>query len=297
MDGVLVINKPAGYTSHDCIAVLRGITGVRKLGHTGTLDPNATGVLPVCMGKATKLIEYMDSGFKSYRAGVKFGMETDTQDIWGKELDRPGDTEHAALPQSFEEVEDALKSFLGEQLQTPPAYSAVFVNGRRAYDIARSGGKPELEARKITVSSIDLLSYDPGKGEGVFDISCSRGTYVRTICSDLGKKLGCGACLSSLIRTSACGFTLSEALDLEEARKMPREEVLSRVLPIGRAASEMQRLDLKEELAAAYLNGMTVKTDPEGYVQGEPVAVFINGELSGVSRFEKDSLRPVKIFS
>lgn len=294
MDGILVINKPTGYTSHDCIAVLRGITGIRKLGHTGTLDPNATGVLPVCMGKATKLIEYMDSGFKSYRAGVKFGIQTDTQDIWGKVLERTGS---AALPQSFKEVSEALGAFLGEQLQTPPAYSAVFVNGRRAYDIARSGGTPELEARKITVSSIELLSYDPEKGEGVFDISCSRGTYVRTICSDLGKKLGCGACLCSLVRTSACGFTLSEALDLEEARKMPREEVLARVLPIGRAASEMQRLDLKEELAKAYMNGMTVKTDPEGYLQGEPVAVFINGELSGISRFERDSLRPIKIFS
>ncbi len=294
MDGILVINKPAGYTSHDCIAVLRGVTGIRKLGHTGTLDPNATGVLPVCMGKATKLIEYMDAGFKSYRAGIRFGTETDTQDIWGKELERTGS---AALPASFKEVSEALGDFLGEQLQTPPAYSAVFVNGRRAYDIARSGGTPELEARKITVSSIELLSYDPEKGEGVFDISCSRGTYVRTICSDLGKKLGCGACLCSLVRTSACGFTLSEALDLEEARNMSREEVLARVLPIGRAASEMQRLELKEELAKAYMNGMTVKTDPEGYIQGEPVAVFINGELSGISRFERDSLRPIKIFS
>ena len=207
MDGLLVINKPAGSTSHDCIAVLRGITGIRKLGHTGTLDPNATGVLPVCMGKATKLIEYMDAGFKSYRAGIRFGTETDTQDIWGKELERTGS---AALPASFKEVSEALGDFLGEQLQTPPADSAVFVNGRRAYDIARSGGTPELEARKITVSSIELLSYDPEKGEGVFDISCSRGTYVRTICSDLGKKLGCGACLCSLVRTSACGFTLSK---------------------------------------------------------------------------------------
>ncbi|MBQ5415238.1 MAG: tRNA pseudouridine(55) synthase, partial [Firmicutes bacterium] len=122
MDGILVINKPAGYTSHDCIAVLRGITGIRKLGHTGTLDPNATGVLPVCMGKATKLIEYMDAGFKSYRAGIRFGTETDTQDIWGKVLERTGS---AALPASFEEVAEAIGVFLGEQLQTPPAYSAV----------------------------------------------------------------------------------------------------------------------------------------------------------------------------
>ncbi|MBR5731466.1 MAG: tRNA pseudouridine(55) synthase TruB, partial [Firmicutes bacterium] len=246
MDGVLVINKPAGYTSHDCIAILRGILGIRKLGHTGTLDPNATGVLPVCIGKATKLIEYMDSGTKSYRAGIRFGIETDTQDIWGKVLERPEGAGEPVIPGSFEEVREALSTFLGDQMQTPPAYSAVFVNGRRAYDIARSGGTPMLEAKKITISSVELLSYDPVRGEGIFDISCSRGTYVRTICSDLGRMLGCGACLCSLTRTSACGFGLDEALDLEDARKMPGEDVLARVLPIERAVGDMQRVELPE---------------------------------------------------
>ena len=281
MDGVLVINKPAGYTSHDCI--LRGILGIRKLGHTGTLDPNATGVLPVCIGKATKLIEYMDSGTKSYRAGIRFGIETDTQDIWGKVLARPEGAGEPVIPGSFEEVREALSTFLGDQMQTPPAYSAVFVNGRRAYDIARSGGTPMLEAKKITISSVELLSYNPVRGEGIFDISCSRGTYVRTICSDLGRMLGCGACLCSLTRTSACGFGLDEAL--------------ARVLPIERAVGDMQRVELPEDLATAYRNGMTVKTDPEGHAQGEPSAVFINGELAGISRFEGDRLKPVKIFS
>ncbi|MBR5730503.1 MAG: tRNA pseudouridine(55) synthase TruB, partial [Firmicutes bacterium] len=222
---------------------------------------------------------------------------TDTQDIWGKVLERPEGAGEPVIPGSFEEVREALSTFLGDQMQTPPAYSAVFVNGRRAYDIARSGGTPMLEAKKITISSIELLSYDPVRGEGIFDISCSRGTYIRTICSDLGRMLGCGACLCSLTRTSACGFGLDEALDLEDARKMPGEDVLARVLPIERAVGDMQRVELPEDLAAAYRNGMTVKTDPEGHAQGEPAAVFINGELAGISRFEGDRLKPVKIFS
>ena len=141
--GILVINKPAGYTSHDVIAVLRGITGIRKMGHTGTLDPNATGVLPVCYGKATRLIEYMDTASKTYEAGIRFGLATVTQDVWGEPDDDvvlSGD-----VPSSFDEVAAALDSFRGTIEQVPPAYSAVFVNGRRAYDIARSGGKPVLE--------------------------------------------------------------------------------------------------------------------------------------------------------
>ena len=280
-DGIIVINKPAGYTSHDCIAIMRGITGIRKMGHTGTLDPNATGVLPVCLGKATKLIEYMDAAAKTYVAGVKFGIVTETQDIWGQE----------------DETAAALKTFEGDIRQIPPSYSAVFVNGRRAYDIARSGEKPVLEPRNVTVYNIDLLDYDRNAGEGHFEVRCSRGTYVRTICHDLGMKLGCGACLSSLTRTEACGFTLNEALDLDEARKMEGPEVLKRLLPIGRAIGNMQRLYLDEEKARKYLNGMTLKHDPKGYLQGQPVAVFFGEELIGISEFIKDSLKPIKVFS
>ena len=298
MDGILVINKPAGYTSHDCIAILRGITGIRKMGHTGTLDPNATGVLPVCLGKATKLIEYMDSGSKSYRAKVLFGKVTDTQDIWGTELVDPNTDYGARLSElDIDKIRAALKSFEGETEQTPPAYSAVFVDGRRAYDIARSGGKVELKPRKVFIHKIELLSFDSEKHEAEFDVICSRGTYVRTICSDLGQKLGCGACLSSLERTEACGFGIDEALDLQKARNMTAEEVLSRLLPVERAVGDMQRLLVSDKEAVFYRNGMTLKMDPTGYTQKEPLAVFHNGELIGISMFVKDSLKPVKVFS
>ncbi len=298
MDGILVINKPAGYTSHDCIAVLRGVTGIRKLGHTGTLDPNATGVLPVCAGKATKLIEYMDDTEKSYICGIKFGLVTRTQDIWGEIVrDNTEALKSDAYGISFESVSNALKSFEGEIEQVPPAFSAVFVNGRRAYDIARRGGQPELKARKVTISKIRLLDLDEAAMEGHIEVCCSRGTYVRTICHDLGQLLGCGACLSSLVRTSACGFTLDEALDLEEARTMDRDAVLARMLPIKRAIFGMPEIYLDIEEINSYLNGMTLKKDPCGYPQQKPLAVFGGQELLGISQFIRDSLKPIKVFS
>ena len=296
--GIIVINKPIGYTSHDCIAIMRGVTGIRKMGHTGTLDPNAAGVLPICFGKATKLIEYMDTAAKTYVAGIKFGTVTETQDIWGKE-DETGlpASERSEVPRSSSDIEPFLDRFLGEIDQVPPAYSAVFVNGRRAYDIARSGGKPELKARRITIYSLELLDYDPETAEGHIEVNCSRGTYVRTICHDIGMAMGCGACLSSLVRTEACGFMIEEALDLEQARKLNREEVMAYARPVGDALGNMQRIDLPEETAKDYLNGMTLKLSSKGYAQDEPTAVYCCGRLLGISSFLNDSLKPLKVFS
>ena len=296
MDGIIVINKPAGYTSHDCIAVMRGITGIRKLGHTGTLDPNATGVLPVCAGKATKLIEYMDDTDKSYICGIKFGIVTRTQDIWGEVTeDNTADIKNGQI--SSETVSEALGAFSGEIDQVPPAFSAVFVNGQRAYDIARNGGQPDLKARKVTVRSIRLLDLDEAALEGHIEVCCSRGTYVRTICHDLGRKLGCGACLSSLVRTSACGFSLDEALDLEQARRMDREAVLARMLPLERAVSGLPKLFLEDEEVRRYLNGLTLKKDSGQYPQNAPIAVFAGSDLAGISEFTGDCLKPLKVFS
>ena len=303
MDGILVINKPAGYTSHDCIAILRGVTGIRKLGHTGTLDPSATGVLPVCAGKATKLIEYMDTASKTYEAGVKFGTVSRTQDIWGEQLSRKEaedsvlSMDQGRIPMDADTVKEALRRFEGEIRQIPPAYSAVLVGGRRAYDIARSGGRPDLAPRSVTIHSIELVCFDPADASALITVECSRGTYVRTICHDLGQMLGCGAVLSSLVRTSACGFDISQALDLEEARKMSREELLGRFLPMETALNDMPRMELDAESAVRYLNGMTLKTDPAGYEQNAPIAVFSEGRLLGISKFEKDSLKPLKVFS
>ena len=298
MDGIIVINKPAGYTSHDCIAILRKITGERKIGHTGTLDPNATGVLPIALGKATRLIEYMDGGSKCYKAGVHFGITTDTQDIWGSELDNQFENLTEVLDTlSEDKIKKALIHFEGEINQIPPAYSAKSVNGKRAYDLARSGADVKLKPQKITIYNIELLSFNKSQHEAEFMVRCSRGTYVRTICHDLGQVLGCGACMSSLVRTEACGFTLDDALDFENLRKMEQSEILSHLLSIERAIGDMQRLSLSEGEKQFYSNGMTLKKDSSGYIQNKPVAVFYGEDLLGISEFIKDSLKPIKVFS
>ena len=237
----------------------------------------------------------MDTASKTYEAGIRFGLATVTQDIWGSP--DPDVILSGNVPSSFKDIADALGSFCGTIEQVPPAYSAVFVNGRRAYDIARSGGKPVLEPRKITIYSIDLLDYNPASAEGRLRICCSRGTYVRTICHDLGRKLGCGACMSSLIRTEACGFRLEDALDLEEARKMTSEQVLALARPAEDALGQLQCIEIAEDESQRYLNGMTLLISSEGYAQEAPSAVYCGGKLLGISKFEGDSLKPVKVFS
>lgn len=213
MNGIIVLDKPVGYTSFDCVAVVRKLAGEQKIGHCGTLDPNATGVLVVCVGKATKIIDFIDSFNKSYRCECTLGTRTDTQDIWGNPI---GESVRTSFTE--DEIRAALKGFEGEIDQVPPMFSAKWVNGQRAYDLARKGREVELEARKITVSKLDLVSFDFETQKFVFDIECSRGTYVRTICSDLGDRLGCGACMSALRRTTACGFSLDDCCSLEDVK-------------------------------------------------------------------------------
>lgn len=289
MTGILVVNKPMDYTSHDVIAILKGITGEKKLGHTGTLDPNATGVLPVCFGKATRLIEYMEITPKTYVCTARLGLVSDTDDIWG-EIKDTGSFEFPGQ----EKLEDALKSFLGEISQVPPMYSAVCVNGRRLYSYARSGETVEVKPRLVTISDIHMTGYYPCRNEVVFSVTCSRGTYIRTICKDLGEKLGCGAVMSSLTRTATSGFELSEAIDFEEIRKMSREEVLSLFLPLDRAIGHLPKLVLEGRHGERFCNGLTIRNEgPDISV----ISVFYNDELRGIASRQNNQLKPVKVFN
>lgn len=295
MDGILVLNKPAGFTSFDCIAIVRGVSKDRKLGHTGTLDPNATGVLPICFGKATKLIEYMDVSSKTYVAGVKLGLTTDTQDIWGTEKSRtPYDSSHESF--SEENIKKVLNTFVGEIMQTPPAFSAVHIDGVKAYKLAKEGREVKLQPRKAVVYSAELLSYNRDSGIMNISVCCGRGTYIRTIIHDMGQILGCGAVMTSLERVSACGFELSEAISLEDIRKMDSEGVQRLLKPLDRALGDMPRLNITDEEAKKYMNGMTIKHDSSSYPQELPIAVLHNEILVGISRFDGDSLKPVKVF-
>ena len=193
MNGILNLNKPAGFTSFDCVAVLRRLTGEKKIGHTGTLDPEATGVLPLCIGKATRLLEYMDEAPKTYVAGCLLGLTTDTRDIWGTVLcDRRPET--GALTR--ENVEKALRAFEGEIEQKPPVFSAIKVKGKKLYEYAREGKSVEVPMRRVTVYSIRILEWNGPSEPFTMEIVCSRGTYVRSICHDLGQLLECGACMS-----------------------------------------------------------------------------------------------------
>lgn len=251
MNGVLCVNKPQGFTSFDVIAKLRGILKMKRLGHGGTLDPMATGVLPVFVGTATKACDIMPDNTKSYRAGFRFGETSDTQDVTGTILIR------SEKPVSREEVEGVLPQFLGKIRQLPPMYSAVQVNGKRLYDLARQGIEVEREPREIEVSSLVIREYDEISREGVIEIGCGKGTYIRTIINDIGEKLGCGGIMTSLVRTSSGGFTLADCYSFEEIQTAADNGTVSElILPIERVFSSLPKLRLGEEQTRMYRNGV-----------------------------------------
>ena len=283
MNGVLNLNKPAGYTSFDCVAILRRLTGERKIGHTGTLDPQATGVLPVCIGKATRLLEFMDSAPKTYVCGCTLGLDTDTQDIWGSAIsDRRPET--ASLTR--ENVEKVLDTFRGEIDQKPPVFSAIKVRGKKLYEYAREGKDVEVPVRRVTIHGIRMLDWQGPQQPFTFEVVCSRGTYVRAICHDLGQALGCGACMSSLVRTDTCGYSLEQALPLEDLRSMNAEQIEALLDPPETAVSHLPRLELDEEQAKLFANGNPIWSD--GLTLSDEVqAVFHNNKLIGIVRDQK----------
>ena len=196
--GILNINKPAGMTSHDVIYRVRRATGIKRVGHTGTLDPQATGVLPVCIGSAARITEYLDMDFKTYRCTMVLGKITDTQDIWGEVLE-----ERSTEGITEEAIREAFSGFSGFIDQTPPMYSAVRINGRRLYEYARDGQEVKVKSRRIYIKELEIESIDMDSKEVVFSVECSKGTYIRTICQDVGETLGCGATMTALTRTPA----------------------------------------------------------------------------------------------
>ena len=211
-DGILIIDKPTGWTSMDVCAKLRGILREKRIGHAGTLDPMATGVLPVFVGRATKAVQFAENGRKEYHAVLKLGTVTDTQDTTGTVLETHPVTVGA------DEVRAALEHFTGELLQLPPMYSALKVNGQKLYDLARQGKTVERKPRAITVYELELLEQS-APDEFALRVVCSKGTYIRTLCHDLGQALGCGGCMAALRRTEASGFRIDEAVTIEDVQR------------------------------------------------------------------------------
>lgn len=242
MDGILVIDKPAGLTSHDVVSEVKKILGARKAGHTGTLDPMATGVLMVCINEATKLAQFLTAEKKTYRAIMLLGVNTDTQDTEGKI------TEKSDRFVSEEDIRTALKGLVGKIKQVPPAFSALKHKGKPLYKYARAGEFPEIPAREVEIFSLNVR--DISFPHVTFDISCSKGTYIRTVCSDVGHVLGCGACLSGLRRLQSGFFTEDMAVSLEDgSAEEKKKRLLASILPMAQALPTFVSIEVDELLA------------------------------------------------
>lgn len=249
MDGFLNVNKPKGMTSHDVVDEIRRLVGREKVGHTGTLDPEATGVLPLAIGKATKIIQFLEGG-KGYRATMRLGITTDTQDMTGKIITK---NERINIPE--ERIREVLKNFLGKIEQIPPMVSALKIKGKRLYKLAREGKEIERPKRTIEIYRLDPLDYEPP--DITFEVSCSRGTYIRTLCHDMGKALGCGACLKDLVRTKSGIFTLEESHPLEELKKLSNLEKY--LVSMNKALGHLSIVEIKEKVRESVLNGMPIE--------------------------------------
>lgn len=294
-DGVLNINKPAGWTSQDVCAKLRGRLHIKRIGHTGTLDPMATGVLPVCIGKATRIIEYYDNDFKTYHAGMKLGITTDTLDSTGTVLE-----EKAVLIRE-EDIRKAFEEYTGKVSQIPPKYSALKINGKRAYELAREGKDFEIKAREIMILSNEITKLDIESGEIEFDVTCSKGTYIRTICDDIGRRLGCGAVMTSLVRTKSGYFDISEALELIEIIEKTDEDIEKLVIPMDETLINLGTVELNDNRFTAFINGNPSGT---GYrVIKEPASpvgayrVYNRERFLGIAAIEGRDLVPAKVIN
>lgn len=282
MDGILNINKPSGMTSFGVIHRLRGILKIKKIGHAGTLDPDATGVLPVCIGRATKVIEFLMEKDKSYHVVLRLGVETDTQDASGDIL------ACREVRNSDGEIAEAVHSFVGEILQVPPMYSAVRIDGRRLYEMARQGVEVERKPRPVTIKAIENLKIirEAGDVRAVFDVSCSKGTYIRTLCADIGTRLGCGGHMESLVRTRSGPFCLEDAITLEEVReRMDNGTLPEVVLGMDWALTQFPALTVTAEQAGRLGNGTAVPCPDSLDGDGGLVRIYHeNGDFIAIGR-------------
>ena len=245
MDGIVIVDKPQGWTSQDVVSKLRGVFGTRRIGHGGTLDPLATGVLPVFVGRATRGVEFFEHAEKTYEAVLRLGLMTDTEDITGTVL------EEKPVSVSREALESALQQFRGDILQVPPMYSAIKVNGQKLYDLARKGKQVERQARPVTIFKLECLEFD-GTAARLL-VHCSKGTYIRTLCKDIGVALGCGGCMEQLRRVSAGSYELSGAVELQQL--VESQDPGKYLLPVDSMFSRYAAVTLTEKQTLRCRNG------------------------------------------
>ena len=283
--GVLVIDKPAGWTSMDVCAKLRGVFHEKRVGHGGTLDPMATGILPVFIGRATRAVEFAEKSDKEYIAGLKLGVITNTQDSSGEVL------EERPVHVTREALESALEQFRGDILQIPPMYSAIKIGGKKLYELARKGREVERPARPVTIKALELLEQ---QGEDLYTIQvrCTKGTYIRTLCHDIGQALGCGGCMDSLRRTMAAGFSLEDAVSMEQVQTAA--DPASLLVPVDSLFQDRRRLVLDRATEKKIRNGMTAVLPHLD--SGEYRAYAMSGEFLALCRCRNGKLDTVKSF-
>lgn len=295
MNGVLIVNKPKGCTSFDVVGIMRRLTGEKKIGHCGTLDPNASGVLPILIGRASKAQDILPDHDKCYVAEFKLGMVTDTLDIWGKTVS----CEKTSVKE--QDILDVLCDFTGEIEQIPPMYSAVKQNGKRLYDLAREGIEVERESRKITVYSIELLSFDEQAQSGKLRVACSKGTYIRTLIDDIAKRFCIGGVMTSLVRTSACSFSLSDARTVDELRALSESGSIEDILmPIESLFVKYGEITVSEAQAKRFANGGALGTERikniPSFTDGELFRVKApSGDFLGLGRVSADT-HEIKVY-
>lgn len=269
MNGLLIINKPKGYTSHDIVNIVRKKLNTKKVGHTGTLDPNATGVLPILVGTATKISKYLVEHEKTYVATIKLGKKTDTGDAEGKVIEQDNNFENLAK----EKIENVLKCFIGKQNQIPPMYSAIKVDGKKLYEYAREGKKVELQAREIEILDIDLITHN--KNEIEFSVRCSKGTYIRTLCEDIAKELGTIGYMKELQRTSVNEFDIEDSILLDDLDNINIQE---KIISIEKIFEYKPKIDLNNRKLELFLNGVQLTHD----LEDELYRIYNNNNFIGL---------------
>lgn len=285
MNGILLVDKPADWTSHDVVAKLRGVFGERRIGHAGTLDPMATGLLVVFLGRATKAVPFAEAQEKRYIARLRLGVVTDTQDITGNVLSQSEQRVTRA------ELEGALAAFRGEIRQIPPMYSAIKVNGKRLYDVARRGGEVTREPRPITIHRLAVIGCVDG--DWLLDVTCSKGTYIRTLCHDIGASLGCGGTLAALRRISVGNYRVSEAHTVERLSKLPREEAERLLMPLDSLFSSLPAVTLDAQQERLCRNGSAF---PCSAVEGEARFYGADGAFLMLGTVENGTAGAIKRF-
>jgi len=280
MNGILNMLKPPGMTSHDMVSVVRRKLGIKKVGHTGTLDPNAAGVLPICIGQATKVSQFLLDSNKKYRAELTLGITTTTQDIYGDII------KSCEVTASKERIIEVIESFKGEIIQLPPMYSAIKIGGKKLYELAREGKEVDRATRKVTIYQLEILKIEDSKI--LMDITCSKGTYIRTLCNDIGEALGCGGTMSFLLRIATGNFNIDTTITIEELLATEKQKIV--FYPVDYPLEEIPKVIIDSSQEKAALNGSKIESNyihtDINLVNNQIIRAYVRDKFIGIATFK-----------